>query len=123
MASKAAQEQEEAAARALTNGLAKRAVRRPSATPIPPDPATEESRDAAAPGARKPVPAGQGRRGHLRKISVEMTPEEHTRLKHWILNAFGSDARATPVIKALLEQAYNDPALTGYVRDALERRD
>ncbi|WP_344457413.1 hypothetical protein, partial [Actinocorallia aurantiaca] len=97
-------------------------ARRPG-TPRLSNPGTEESRDAAAPGARKPVPAGQGRRGHLRKISVEMTPEEHTRLKHWILNAFGSDARATPVIKALLEQAYNDPALTGYVRDALERRD
>ncbi|MFD9063296.1 hypothetical protein ACFVZ3_17485 [Kitasatospora purpeofusca] len=54
-------------------------------------------------------------------MSVEMTPEEHRDLKQWLLNAFDSDTKATPVIKALLAEAYHDTAFTDRVRRRLQR--
>lgn len=89
----------------------------PSATPLPP-PADVEQQPRAA-GGRAPV--GQGRRGHLRKLSLELPPEDHDRLKMWIITAFGGDTAAAPVLRALLAEAYTDPALTDRVRRRLEQ--
>jgi len=81
----------------------------PSAAPLPPAQPRPPTTDARA-------AAGQGRRGHLRKLSLELRPEEHDRLKMWLITAFGGDAKATPVLRALLSEAYTDPALTERVR-------
>jgi len=64
--------------------------------------------------------AGEGRRGHLRKLSLELQPEDHDRLKVWIISAFGGDTAAASVLRALLAEAYADPALTERVRRRLE---
>ncbi|KJY32159.1 hypothetical protein [Streptomyces sp. NRRL S-495] len=81
----------------------------------------ETDRTTAAPAAPGRRADGDGRRGHFRKLSVEMTPEEHRDLKQWLLNAFDSDTKATPVIKALLAEAYHDTAFTDRVRRRLQR--
>lgn len=96
----------------------------PSATPLPPpEPATEDQGAVERPATPGRAPSGQGRRGHLRKMSLELTPDDHNRLKVWLVTAFGGDAKATPVIKALLAEAYADPALTDRVRRRLKSRD
>lgn len=102
----------------------------PSATPLPNMPSPPDSANSGpadtAPAAPAPpgrAAPGQGRRGHLRKISVEMYPDEHDRLKLWLLNAFGGGAKATPIIKALLAEAYSDPALTDRIRRRLDQRE
>ncbi|MFI0454537.1 hypothetical protein [Actinomadura sp. 6N118] len=102
---------------------------RPSAVPLPDMPEPEaapvdDGQDDHAP-RRRQVSAGRaapghGRRGHLRKLSLELTPDDHDRLKFWLLNAFGGDAKATPVLRALLAEAYADPALTERVRRRLQ---
>lgn len=89
----------------------------PSATPLPPPADVEQQ---PRPGAGR-ASAGQGRRGHLRKLSLELPPEEHDRLKVWIITAFGGGTAAAQVLRALLAEAYADPALTERVRRRLER--
>lgn len=112
-------------AASLNRGLTNRTVGAPSAVPLPPpaDPVMEESRDSATAQSRDTVrrPDGQGRRAQFKKLSLELTPDDHVRLKQWLLTAFGSDARATPVLRALLAEAYADPALTERVRARLSR--
>ncbi|QXJ27085.1 hypothetical protein AGRA3207_007883 (plasmid) [Actinomadura graeca] len=94
--------------------------------PAPPPAPSPTSATPAAPSRATPAtpagraPDGHGRRGHLRKMSLEMTPDEHDRLKVWLVNAFGGDTRATPVLKALLAEAYTDPALTDRIRRRLD---
>lgn len=110
---------------ALNRGLQNRRPPGPSAQPLPPA-AETPSRPSTSPTGPRPgqrAPAGHGRRGHLRKMSLELTPDEHDRLKLWLVSAFGGDARATPVLKALLAEAQNDPALTERIRRRLESRD
>lgn len=50
-----------------------------------------------------------------------MTPDEHYQLHSWLLTAFGSTAKATPVLKAMLQEAYHDTAFTDRVRKRLQR--
>lgn len=103
----------------------------PSATPLPatePLPDMPDAPTTSATSSRPPArtagraPDGHGRRGHLRKMSLELAPDEHDRLKMWLVSAFGGDTKATPVIKALLAEAYADPALTDRIRRRLESR-
>lgn len=112
---------------ALNRGRQARSPGAPSAQPLPvplpdmpadpsPSPATSSGRPARTAGR---APDGHGRRGHLRKLTVEMTPNEHDRLKMWLITAFSGDTKATPVIKALLAEAYTDPALTDRIRRRL----
>lgn len=106
-------------AAALARGRDKRAPSRPpagppSATPLPP----VEDEQHQPPGR---APAGTGRRGHLRKVSLELAPSEHDRLKLWVLTAFGGGTTTAPVLRALLAEAYTDPALTDRVRRRLEQ--
>ncbi|MGW4802940.1 hypothetical protein [Kitasatospora sp. NPDC004272] len=54
-------------------------------------------------------------------MSLEMTPDEHYQLHSWLLTAFGSTAKATPVLKAMLQEAYHDTAFTDRVRKRLQR--
>ncbi|MEU8310879.1 hypothetical protein AB0C84_46225 [Actinomadura sp. NPDC048955] len=41
----------------------------------------------------------------------------------WLITAFGGDAKATPVLRAVLAEAYTDPTLTERVRRRLQSRD
>ncbi|MEU6235390.1 hypothetical protein [Kitasatospora sp. NPDC047058] len=54
-------------------------------------------------------------------MSLEMTPDEHRQMRTWLLQAFDSDVKATPVIKAMLAEAYHDTAFTDRVRKRLQR--
>lgn len=72
-----------------------------------------------APQTSGRAPAGQGRRGHLRKTSVEFSPAEHDRLKTWVVTAFGGGTSTASVLRALLAEAYADPALIERVRRRL----
>jgi hypothetical protein len=103
----------ESKANALKRGRINRTPQgSPSAAPLPPPP--QPLPPTTTPTGR--ATAGRGRRGHLRKLSLELKPDEHDRLKMWLLTAFGGDAKATPVLRALLSEAYTDPALTERVR-------
>ncbi len=100
---------------------------RPSAQPIPPEEPAETGPTTGGGPEVQPerpegrAPAGQGRRGHLKKLSLELTTAEHDRLKLWLVTAFGGSAKATPVLRALLAEAYDDPGLTERVRARLEQ--
>lgn len=93
----------------------------PSAIPLPPEPQAEAPAPAEPPHRTGRAPDGHGRRGHLRKLSVEMTPAEHDQFKRWLIDAFGGDARGAPVIKALIAEAYTNTALTERVRQRLSQ--
>ena len=104
---------------ALNRGRANRGPGGPSAKPLPPL-ANEGQDHEHRPPAGGRAPTGQGRRGHLRKVSLELTPEDHDRLKVWIVTAFGGGTAAAPVLRALLTEAQHDPALTDRIRQRLE---
>jgi hypothetical protein len=91
-----------------------------SAVPLPPPDREGPDHEPRSPAAGR-APAGQGRRGHLRKVSLELTPEDHDRLKLWIIGTFGGGTAAAPVLRALLAEAQHDPALTERVRRRMEQ--
>jgi len=95
---------------ALSRGKAGRGSARP--LPLP----------EGAGGAEKRSPAvstpGTNQRG-MRKVSVEMKPAEHDRFKVWVITTFGGGAAGAQVLRALLAEAYEDPALIERVRQRL----
>lgn len=96
-----------------------RAGRGGSAVPLPPEAPAEDAPRTPTTGERRPD--GQGRRGHMRKVSMELTPPEHDRFKAWIVATFGGTTAGAAVLRGLLAEAYENPALTERVRRRLQQ--